>query len=386
MGETVLITGATGALGLPTVKRLRARAPDTRFLVLARSLPARPLLDGVHVTRADFSVPGLANSDLPRQLSDVTAVIHMAADVRWNLSLKDAVRVNTLGTWGLLRLLARAAPGVRRFVYVSTVFAEAPSRCQHCRPFLRARGRSFNNSYEVSKWAAEKCVRNGTLPWTIVRPSLIVGDSTSGRIARYNGIYHLLPLLVRGRLPFLLGDPGGFLDVVPVDVAARAVVDALYERDMDGKVVVASSGNRAPTVHEVVDASVRSVNEFRRSHGGGPIESPAYISCERYRRLLYPLMESQLLPGQRRFLQMLDLFHPYLGLSRPLRQHRDTVIYEAGPFRTYGPRFITAWCEDHPGLALTSPHIWSSRTPRTPPDTTGLTSAGTGARGTDDDR
>jgi nucleoside-diphosphate-sugar epimerase len=367
VNETILVTGATGALGTPTVRLLRERLPHARLVILARS-PAPVLPPDAVVLRADFAVPGLANAQLAGELREITHVIHVAADVRWNLDLRDAVRVNAVGTWWLLRMLRGATPRLRRFVYVSTAFAEAPGRCRSCRPSLRLQGRCFNNPYEFSKSVAERYVRGAGLPWSIVRPSLIVGDSATGRIARYNGIYQLLQLLVRGRLPFLVGDADGVVDMVPVDLSAWAVFDALTEPAAEGRILLVGSGIGAPTLREVVDESIRSVNDFRRAHGAAKIPWPAFVNCETYRRLLYPLMEPELLPGQRRLLQTVDLFHPYLGLPRPLEPPPGALLYTSGSFQTYGRRVITAWCQDHPRLATTTQRPWVRRPRRTPED------------------
>lgn len=47
---------------------------------------------------------GLSTSDKKRLQEEVSVIFHVAANVKFNLSLKDAVKINTLGTMRVLKL------------------------------------------------------------------------------------------------------------------------------------------------------------------------------------------------------------------------------------------------------------------------------------------
>jgi nucleoside-diphosphate-sugar epimerase len=90
-------------------------------------------------------------------------------------------------------------------------------------------GQRFRNDYEHSKYAAEKIVRSMSrrVPATILRPGIIVGDSRTGEIDRFDGPYHLMVLIVESPLDLQLPLPGkgdAPLHLVPVDF----VIDAAY--------------------------------------------------------------------------------------------------------------------------------------------------------------
>ena len=55
----------------------------------------------------------------------------------------------------------------------------------------------FRNHYEESKYLAELSVEKlkSELPITIHRPAVVVGDSRTGEITKYDGIYYLIHYL-----------------------------------------------------------------------------------------------------------------------------------------------------------------------------------------------
>src|SRR4030095_6639744 len=80
---------------------------------------------------------------------------------------------------------------------------------------------------EESRRKAEKVMRRAMpdLPITVVRPTMLVGDSSTGEADRFDGPYLLVILLlgVPGDMPVPL--PTGSdnpLDIVPVDYVVRA--------------------------------------------------------------------------------------------------------------------------------------------------------------------
>ena len=60
-----------------------------------------------------------------------------------------------------------------------------------------------------------------------MRPSVIVGDSSTGWTQAFNVIYWPLQAFARGLFPTVPGDPGASLDIVPVDTVANALLELL---------------------------------------------------------------------------------------------------------------------------------------------------------------
>ena len=141
-------------------------------------------------------------------------------------------------------------------------------------------GQRFHNPYEETKFQAELLVRRAQadLPATIYRPSIVVGDSRTGEIDRFEGPYALAILLVASPLAVPLPLPGDAvapLNVVPVDF----VVDAALA-------IAADPAGAGRTVH-VVDPSplsARRVYEMIAARAGQEAAAGVRPGARRSRR------------------------------------------------------------------------------------------------------
>jgi nucleoside-diphosphate-sugar epimerase len=91
---------------------------------------------------------------------------------------------------------------------------------------LRA-GQSFRNVVEETRARAETLMRAAMprIPIAVVRPSMVVGDSKSGEIDRFDGPYLIILLIVTSPAEIALPLPGRAdtpLNLVPSDFVARA--------------------------------------------------------------------------------------------------------------------------------------------------------------------
>ncbi len=168
---TVLITGATGFIGVALVDRIvregrwKVRATVRRS---ASTLPAG--VDRVHCEIGPVT-------DWERALDGVHVVIHLAARVhvmreRANDAREQFRRVNVAGTLNLAS--QAAAAGVRRFVYLSS--AKVNGETGLC---TEADAVAPHDAYAVSKHEAEVGLRQiGTatrMEIVIIRPPLVYG-------------------------------------------------------------------------------------------------------------------------------------------------------------------------------------------------------------------
>jgi long-chain acyl-CoA synthetase len=218
---SVLVTGATGFLGSYLVARLLADGEDV--VALVRGPDAQARLDaacgpGARAVEADLRAP------LPPLPDDVSRVVHCAASVSFTLPLAEAQAINVEGTRRLLAACARL-PRLERVVHVSTAYV-CGTRSGWFGEDDRG-GPAYRNTYEQTKHEAEALVARSGLPVSIVRPSIVVGDSRSGWTSSFNVLYPPLQAFARGLVSEVPADPLGIVDVVPVDHVADVIEAAL---------------------------------------------------------------------------------------------------------------------------------------------------------------
>jgi thioester reductase-like protein len=228
--RTILVTGFPGFLAGRLVPRLLEDNPDARVVALveprmvqrARSL-APP---GVEIQPGDITRPrlGLEDAVYERLTAETVAVHHLAAIYDLAVGAALAERVNVIGTQHVLSF-GRACERLERLHYVSTAFV-AGLRSGLVLESELSEGQAFKNHYESTKFAAEVLVRNSmdSIPTTIYRPAIVVGDSRTGRTQKFDGPYYMLRTIsaVRGPL-WQIGREDSPFNVVPVDFVIDAI-------------------------------------------------------------------------------------------------------------------------------------------------------------------
>src|SRR5512133_955857 len=131
----ILLTGATGFVGMAVLARLLAAGHEVHCLVRAgadaeaearlRSVLARvqaPATGRAVAIAGDLTAPRLGLGDRHDELAArVGTVIHSAASVAFDLPLEEARTINVEGTRRVLRFAA-AVPELERVTYVSTAY------------------------------------------------------------------------------------------------------------------------------------------------------------------------------------------------------------------------------------------------------------------------
>jgi nucleoside-diphosphate-sugar epimerase len=260
---TVLLTGATGFLGMEVLLRLLETGDEEEVVALVRGADQREAdarlgaaLDLVGAPRDQRhrvrAVRGDLTGPAPVAPADTTAIVHCAASVSFGLPLDEARAINVEGTRRVLDL-AQGLAGLERVVHVSTAYVAG----RHAGRFRERDlwvGQEFRNTYERTKAEAEALVREraGDLPAVVVRPSIVVGESSSGWTPAFNVIYPALRAFARGLLRELPVRRNARVDLVPVDYVADAIVHALCAPDPP-PVLHTTAGEDAPTVDRLVD-------------------------------------------------------------------------------------------------------------------------------------
>ena len=124
-------------------------------------------------------------------------------------------------------------------------------------------GQSFRNPYERSKFEAERMIRERAagLPLQILRPSIVVGDSRTGRTSAFNVLYGPLKAFARGRIPAIPARRSSPVDIVPVDYVADRVVE-LAMGGPDGTFHLVA-GRNATTVDRLLDLTSTHLDRDR---------------------------------------------------------------------------------------------------------------------------
>jgi nucleoside-diphosphate-sugar epimerase len=232
MAKTILITGATGAVGTEVAARLAVAGHSvigmvhqTREFVRGggRGLPAGAVVP----ISGDITTPGLGLSPWQRSelRSRVDLIVHCAAvtDFGRDAALYDAVNVD-----GTARIIEFAAGGSRpgiALVHVSTAYVCGERDGVVSETELDT-GQRFANHYEDSKFRAELSVRAAAeqgLPAVVVRPSIVTGAARTGVIRDFGNMYVVLRVLTRGLVRTIPGHYDAVIDLVPIDFVADAI-------------------------------------------------------------------------------------------------------------------------------------------------------------------
>jgi thioester reductase-like protein len=271
---TVLLTGATGFVGMELLARYLERT-DRSVLALVRAssdAAAQGRLDAVlanlfgyragryagrvHALAGELTAPrlGLAPARWERLAAKATTIVHGAASVSFGLPLPEARAINLEGTRRMLELASRGHQlGVlERYAHISTAYVAGTHSGRFCELDLDL-GQGFHNSYEQSKFEAEQLVRSHhDLPFTILRPSIVVGDSNSGWTAAFNVLYWPLRALARGMFPAVPASPSSPVDVVSIDYVADAIHELCERAGQPGQTYHLTAGPQASTMGEIV--------------------------------------------------------------------------------------------------------------------------------------
>jgi thioester reductase-like protein len=323
----ILLTGATGFVGMAVLARLLAAGHEVHCLIRAgddaeadsrlRAVLSRveaPSTGRAVAIAGDLTAPRLGLGERHDEIAArVSTVIHSAASVAFDLPIEEARAINVEGTRRVLDFAA-AVPGLRRVAYVSTAYV-AGNRRGTVYEDDREPG-TFRNSYERSKHEAEGLVRSSTLPWTIARPSIVVGESTTGWTASFNVLYGPLRAFDAGAYPVLPARRRSPVDVVPVDYVADAVAALAHHPEAEGGTFHLTAGANTSTVGEIM---ALAKGRFDR-------RAPRLVPPRTYRKLVHPLLLRRVAPSTRRLLERSEVYFPYFAMRLRFDDARSRAL------------------------------------------------------------
>jgi len=264
------VTGATGAIGSALLPLLLAE-PESRIWALIRADSPEQLTNRLEELIAFWKLDPPQAQDARNRIvalqgdtdqnrfalpdgiyskitGQCTHIIHCAGVVRMNLPLDTARRhaIDAAKNIVDLAITCQKSGVLQKVEFVSTVGVAGKMPGLVPETWI-TRPREFHNTYEQSKAEAEDFLREQIdrhqLPVTIHRPSMVVGDSKTGKIIHFQIFYHICEFLTGRRTFGLLPHLGNAkLDIVPVDYVAAAIKYCSERQDSIGKIFHLCSG------------------------------------------------------------------------------------------------------------------------------------------------
>jgi nucleoside-diphosphate-sugar epimerase len=293
--KTVFLTGASGVLG----QALLQKVPDVRVICLTRRKPITG--PNIRSLPGDVATPyfGLTSREFEDLARRTDYIVHSAANTNFSLPDKLLFATNVDGTRNVLELAARARVPV---CHISTAFAYSDDY---------ASGHRQAPAYERSKLESERIVRESGVPHVIIRPSVIIGDSTTGAMDHFQGFHFLMDLTVRGMLP-VPSAASALVDFVPQDLVADVVAALIRRNDVRGEYWV-TAGAQALCLERIVTVWAEHVSRVT----GAAYKRPRFVDPDIIERLILPVILPALPPElqvqMRGALQMAK----YFNMTRP---------------------------------------------------------------------
>ena len=215
--KCIFLTGATGYLGsnlipdfiesgyyLKLLVRAKKNNPTNRIIQVLSKVCDDPaklsiLMAKIEIVEGDLAKKnlGLSEDVVKRFSTDITDIFHCAGAVSFDENKEEIIRANNIeGTKNILSFAEKLTN--THFHYMSTAFVCGRKTGKVKEDYLDL-GQEFNNAYEESKCKAEKLIRDwsvqNNIKTTIYRPSIIVGDSQTGKTQSAFGLYGILRIL-----------------------------------------------------------------------------------------------------------------------------------------------------------------------------------------------
>ena len=159
----ILITGGTGFIGQSVVKRLAANTKNELLLLVRKTPKGKKLPENIKLIKTDLLDPDL-NTKIPK--SD--CIIHMAGAIDEHDPFLFETNVG-----GTRNLLKSCVGKTKKIIFLSTAGVHGKSKGQtnEKSPF------SPQTLYEKSKMYSELTIKRSTIPFTILRPTLVYGPN-----------------------------------------------------------------------------------------------------------------------------------------------------------------------------------------------------------------
>jgi len=355
--EATLLTGGTGFLGSYIGAELLRKGEPVYFLI--RKDTANTPIERLHkildwhginqdmrknslLIKGELGAPGLGMDpgESRQAVQSISRIIHCASNTSFSeRKRKEVWKTNVSDLKGLMDFAAKTR--CRRFIYLSSVYS-AGCRIKPCKEEFPT-GNKFFNCYEESKSTGENYLkrrcREEKIPLIIIRPSIVYGDSRTGKTLRFNALYYPIKaaLLLKkiykedillhggkkaaaagvkiksdGKLLFPLRiavKKKAGVNLVPVDFFVRAFFAVLENIKSEGIFHIVN-----PTLTKIEDIIDFASRQFK-------FEGIRACKSEDFNKESRNLLE-------RLFEQYIDAYSPYLRDTRIFLAEKTTPILE----------------------------------------------------------
>jgi thioester reductase-like protein len=367
--HSILLTGATGAVGSDLLRRLATRK-DLDLNVLVRRTNVEPcervktvlgdleVLARLNVLDGDICrgpTLGLSDTALTALQRDTTHIIHAAGSTSFALPLADARAANVWGSRNVLDF-ARGCTSLECGAFLSTVYVSGKRRGDFAESDYGDAGRGFVNSYEESKAEMEEMIRQAMneLPLILIRLSTVVGDSATGKVNRFNTIHHAIRLFYSGLAPMIPGDPDEPVDIVSSDFVAAATLNLLDQAPRPGVFHLAAGRDSSNSLQDLIGETMSALSQYRPEWRKRSVERPVIVDLDTYELFVRSVEETgnPVLQGATRAIRSFayQLAHPKVFETR----HAAATLAWNGiapqPSLAYYPRVVKYCLESNWGM------------------------------------
>ncbi len=247
MKKNVLITGATGFLGSQILKEL-LNDDDICPTVLARSKKKesvnsriektlkyfygdkyKAFLKRVKIVEGSLETASLGLDDAIAEniIEETDEIYHSAAVAEFRVPLETIRKANVRGTNSIMEFAVKCKDRgrLKRVNHISTTYVAGTKEGVFYEKDIDV-GQKFNNTYEQTKFEAELLVHEYMkkgLDVTIHRPSILIGDSVTGKTSNFKMLYQPLHFFSAELFEAIPADKDADENLIPVDLAARAI-------------------------------------------------------------------------------------------------------------------------------------------------------------------
>ena len=238
------VTGATGFIGKRLVKKLLEREDSVVYFLIRRESEGKvAALRHYWGTIAARVVPvfgdltskklGVSADGIKMLKGQIDHFYHLAAVYDLGADEARQIAANIDGTRHAVELAKAIDAG--HFHHVSSIAAAGLYEGVF-REDMFDEAEHYEHPYFMTKHESEKIVRQECkVPWSVYRPAMVVGDSTTGEMDKVDGPYYFFKLIQRMRQllpPWLpsIGLEGGRINIVPVDFVVAAL-DVISHQD-----------------------------------------------------------------------------------------------------------------------------------------------------------
>lgn len=244
--RNALVFGASGLVGRTLIRSLVAARADVTAAVrsvesgirLVRWLQERGVTQSISVVLVDFETPELLPGG-PAAFAHITEIHNCAGSFRFGMPAEEARRAN-VGIVEKVVDFAAELPRLQRLLHISGYRvggqdpAAVPWSDEH-----RAAVYAELGGYEASKVESDaifqaRAAERG-VPWTIINPATVIGDSVTGESDQHIGIASTIEQVWAGTATALPAGSSTFVPVLTVDYMTSFMAAAAIDPDAAGQ-------------------------------------------------------------------------------------------------------------------------------------------------------